>query len=63
MWPPKVFETVITAIKIAATIIIYSSVTLLFKLVKFKKSYPIYFKEINLVEISRNRKVLNDNEI
>ena len=33
------------------------------KLDKFKKSYPIYFKEINLVEISRNRKVLIDNEI
>lgn len=33
------------------------------KLDKFKKSYPIYFKEINLVEISRNKKVLIDKEI
>ena len=33
------------------------------KLNKEDLIYPIYFKEINLVEISRNRKVLIDNEI
>lgn len=33
------------------------------KLDKFKKSYPIYFKEINLVEISRNKRDLIDKEI